>query len=258
MFSVCPISDETDGMVLFTFCNIRTLLFKPTQTTWKFHRMNQVIFRKVPLVMAIASLAACSTTGSSTGTESVSGITAEELQARNEALLAKEAELAKKEAELQDKEASMSSSQVASSSYQSSGMAGGDLLPPGAKEGECYARVWVEPTYKTVTDQLLVKEATTEYEIIPAKYETVEETVEVKTCSPQPSPAPSPPPGRTATKPLAPCAIGSTPPATDPSRASRIKSSGITTIPAACCKPLPASAAHQIAGATQPHPTTSA
>ena len=180
MFSVCPISDETDGMVLFTFCNIRTVLFKPTQTTWKFHRMNQVLFRKIPLVMAIASLAACSTTGSSTGTESVSGITAEELQARNEALLAKEAELAKKEAELQDKEASMSSSQVASSSYQSSGMAGGDLLPPGAKEGECYARVWVEPTYKTVTDQLLVKEATTEYEIIPAKYETVEETVEVK------------------------------------------------------------------------------
>lgn len=141
--------------------------------------MKSSVLRKLPLVLAMAGLTACSTT--STSTDSVA-MTATELQAANEALIAKEAELAKKEAELQDKEAAMTASSTSSAPYQSSGMAG-DLLPPGAKQGECYARVWVEPTYKTVTEKLLVKEATTEYEIIPATYETVEETVEVKQAS---------------------------------------------------------------------------
>ncbi|MCD8522169.1 MAG: peptidoglycan-binding protein [Saccharospirillaceae bacterium] len=142
--------------------------------------MNLVTLRKITVFMAITGIAACSTTATNTSTNTVSGITAEELQTRNEALLAKEAELAKKEAELQSMSAAQSQD---AASYQSGGSLVSDLLPPGAKQGECYARVWVEPTYKKVSERVLVKEATKKYEIIPAKYETVEETVEVKPAS---------------------------------------------------------------------------
>jgi hypothetical protein len=77
------------------------------------------------------------------------------------------------------------------------------LLPPNARAGECYARVWVPevyetrmeevlvheayetveivpPVYETVAERVLVKEATTRLEVVPARYETVEEQVLVK------------------------------------------------------------------------------
>lgn len=57
--------------------------------------------------------------------------------------------------------------------------AGSELLPPHAKPGECYARVWVEPTYTTRKETVLVKEAGERIDVIPAKYEMVDETVEV-------------------------------------------------------------------------------
>jgi hypothetical protein len=78
-----------------------------------------------------------------------------------------------------------------------------DLLPPGAKAGECYARVYTAPTYEAVTkqvlaseaseeiqvlpaehgwrtEQVLVKQASTRLEVVPARYEWVEERVMVK------------------------------------------------------------------------------
>jgi len=58
-----------------------------------------------------------------------------------------------------------------------------DLLPPNAKPGECYARVWVSPVYETETKDTLRKEAAEKVEIIPAQYETVEETVTVREAS---------------------------------------------------------------------------
>ncbi|WP_202904708.1 peptidoglycan-binding domain-containing protein [Marinagarivorans algicola] len=54
------------------------------------------------------------------------------------------------------------------------------LLPPNAKAGECYARVWVEPQYKTLTKQVVVQEAGTKLDITPAEYEWQEEEVLVK------------------------------------------------------------------------------
>lgn len=59
----------------------------------------------------------------------------------------------------------------------------GDLLPPDAKSGECYARVWVEPTYSQATHQVLVREASEDLEIIPASYEMVSESVLVSEAS---------------------------------------------------------------------------
>lgn len=57
------------------------------------------------------------------------------------------------------------------------------LLPPGANSGECYARVFIPPTYTTKTEQVLAKEAAERIEVIPAKYEWVEEKVIVKEAS---------------------------------------------------------------------------
>lgn len=81
--------------------------------------------------------------------------------------------------------------------------AGGDLFPPAAKAGECYARVFIPPQYESMTktvvareaservevveseygwveEQVLVKEASTRLEVIPARYEVVEEQVLVR------------------------------------------------------------------------------
>jgi len=52
---------------------------------------------------------------------------------------------------------------------------GDDLLPPDAQAGECYARLWVEPVYETVSTSKLTKEASHTINIIPASYEWVEE-----------------------------------------------------------------------------------
>ncbi len=49
-----------------------------------------------------------------------------------------------------------------------------ELLPPNAKPGECYARVFVPPRYQTVTQRVLSRQASERVETIPAKYEEVE------------------------------------------------------------------------------------
>jgi hypothetical protein len=57
------------------------------------------------------------------------------------------------------------------------------LLPPNAKPGQCYARVFIPPTYKTVTETVLKRGASEDIDIIPAKYEWVEEQVLVSAAS---------------------------------------------------------------------------
>ena len=81
-----------------------------------------------------------------------------------------------------------------------------DLLPPNAKPGECYARVFTPPVYEPVSktvvhreasekiavtspqygpseERILVREASSRLEVIPAKYQWVEEQVLVKEAS---------------------------------------------------------------------------
>jgi hypothetical protein len=62
-------------------------------------------------------------------------------------------------------------------------MPGASLLPPGAEPGECYARVFVPPTYQTVTEEVLKHGASERLEVIPAKYEWVEEEIMVQEAS---------------------------------------------------------------------------
>jgi hypothetical protein len=58
-----------------------------------------------------------------------------------------------------------------------------DLFPPNAKPGECWARTFVAPTYRTVTETVQKKSASQRVELIPARYEFVEERVLVKEAS---------------------------------------------------------------------------
>ena len=53
-------------------------------------------------------------------------------------------------------------------------------LPPNAVPGECYAKVFIPPTYQTVTEKVLLRQASEKIEIIPAKFEWVEEQVLVE------------------------------------------------------------------------------
>ena len=57
------------------------------------------------------------------------------------------------------------------------------LLPVKAKAGECYARVFVPPSYQTKTERLLKAEASERVEVIPAKYGMAEQRVLVKEAS---------------------------------------------------------------------------
>ena len=61
-------------------------------------------------------------------------------------------------------------------------MPAGELLPP-AKPGECYARVFIPPTYETRSEEMLKRGASEKLEVIPARYETATEQVLVKAAS---------------------------------------------------------------------------
>jgi hypothetical protein len=73
--------------------------------------------------------------------------------------------------------------QAALEASESSGSPEAELLPPKASPGECYARVFVPPTYKSMTEQVLKRGASERVEIVPAKYQWVEEKILVKEAS---------------------------------------------------------------------------
>ncbi len=57
------------------------------------------------------------------------------------------------------------------------------LLPPNAKAGECYARVFVPPVYKTTTETVLKNAESYKLDIIPATYKMVDQRVLVSEAS---------------------------------------------------------------------------
>lgn len=58
-----------------------------------------------------------------------------------------------------------------------------ELLPPDAKPGQCYARAFVPPTYKSESVRVLKNEASQRVSTTPARYDWVEERVMVKDAS---------------------------------------------------------------------------
>ncbi|MGB5259648.1 MAG: peptidoglycan-binding domain-containing protein [Gammaproteobacteria bacterium] len=124
------------------------------------------ITTKLILPMVALALAGCSATQTRTSQESAA-ITTDQY------------------AELKDKEARITrlESELAASRLSPASSVDATLLPPNAKPGECYARVWVPAKYRTLSKQMLFKEADKRVDIIPAKYEWVEEKVLVKEAS---------------------------------------------------------------------------
>jgi len=96
-----------------------------------------------------------------------------QLEARQAALASQEAELKAREAAL----ANRSGAQAVSAA------GGSELLPPNAKPGQCFTRVWMPPQYKSVSTRKLVSEAGERIEVIPAKYGKVKKRVLVQEAS---------------------------------------------------------------------------
>ncbi|MEN8178566.1 MAG: peptidoglycan-binding domain-containing protein [Pseudomonadota bacterium] len=96
-----------------------------------------------------------------------------------------EDQLRVKEQENQELRSSLETAQVqpASETTPASVVVESDLLPPNAKTGECYARVWVPVSYRDLTKEVLVSEESEKVDIIPAEYGYEEETVMVKEAS---------------------------------------------------------------------------
>lgn len=133
------------------------------------------ILRKTMIAGAVASvvvLSGCATSANthssnSGSVSSSSGMTAAELDQRERDLIARENAL----------RTQGSSSTSANVAYD------GDLLPPSAAPGECYARVWVDAEYRTTTEEVLATEQSSRIEVIPAQYQTVTERVLVSAAS---------------------------------------------------------------------------
>jgi len=123
----------------------------------------------LPLSLAIMVLAGCAGTGNDQQlTQSELMMREKQIENREKMLSAKEMEVKKAAAMVEQQ----SKSQASSS--QSNSMADDTLLPPSAKVGECYARVWVEPTYEQEQIKIKVKDESEKIKLIDAKYPWLE------------------------------------------------------------------------------------
>ena len=131
-------------------------------------------FYRLGLPMLIATVVGCSSQPDSSSESS--------------ALLlnSRQAELDERERNLQAREQALTESaneMSTENSFATASVEGDELLPPNAKVGECYARVWVEPRYETVSNEIKVKDQSEQINLIPAQYEWAEESVLVKEAS---------------------------------------------------------------------------
>lgn len=143
--------------------------------------MSKKLASGLPLAL-LALAAGCSSTHTSKDPKAAAAAQALEqrahqLEQRDAALRSKESNLRELSSQLTQKERQLLATQQAPAAGE------GQLLPPNAKPGECYARVWVPPQYRTITDQVVKKEAGEKVEIIPARFETGKEQVLVKEAS---------------------------------------------------------------------------
>ncbi len=137
-------------------------------------------FKKVTSATAVAILVAL--TGACSSTGGMPGVSAD-VDERLKAVKEREASLAAKERALRDRESAISTSAPAAPTGGSATMVGDSLFPPNAKPGECYARIFIPPKFKTVTEKKLKKGSGERVELIPAKYGTVTERVLVAEAS---------------------------------------------------------------------------
>ncbi len=154
-----------------------------------------LLIKVAPALAVGVLLSACSATGDKAASvvenEKTLALEAQlaELKAREAELLERESQLGSQTAQL-EQQLSAAQSRVSTLESQQSSAAvpvavpviasESDLFPPNAGPGQCFARVFVDPVHKTVTEKVLKRAASERVEIIPARYETVTERVLVQ------------------------------------------------------------------------------
>ena len=129
-------------------------------------------------LFAAMILAACQTSQTTTAAAEPAAEMSEEEKIAAEMAAERERNIAEFEA---SKKAAMeggSSAPAPAPSVVSSGS--GDLYPPNARPGECYARMLIPGESRTITEKVLKREASERVEIIPATYKTVTKRVLVR------------------------------------------------------------------------------
>ena len=143
--------------------------------------MNSQHMKLLAIIAGAATAAGCSTLAAEPSGSYVTGSTAS-----SDELLASQNRIAVLEEELSNskRRLAMASEDTTSSSASIANMSGdASLFPPNPKTGECYARVLIPATYKSVNEQVVVREAGERFEITPARYESGNESVLVKEAS---------------------------------------------------------------------------
>lgn len=128
----------------------------------------------IAAIVAAMFLAGCQTT-----TQTAEATEAEadtEMAASDAEMMERERELNTREHELAKKEKMMGDDSASAPVAAASG----DLYPPNARPGECYARMLIPAEQRTVTEKILQKEASEKVHIIPATYKTVTKRVLIK------------------------------------------------------------------------------
>lgn len=138
-------------------------------------KMNIPKFKKLTLAVLALSIVGCASTDNTSSTDD--GY-ADTLKAREKAMDAREKALNRRQS-------SIDSAASSSNSSSSSSMVANDsqLLPPNAKVGECYARVWVDATYRQEDVSIQVKGEQEIVKQIDATYRWAEQEVLVKEAS---------------------------------------------------------------------------
>ena len=123
------------------------------------------------VAMCTVILGGCASTAPESDANIATGETSSmlELQAAQRRVSELESELATQDQRLRNAEARGDSSETSGASAS--------LFPPNPKVGECYARVLIPATYRTVTEQVVKSEASERFDISPARYETIEEQI---------------------------------------------------------------------------------
>ena len=140
--------------------------------------MNRTILLPAVLMLSAGILNGCS------NISTVASDAEAELAEREADLSARETALERKLNDLAAREKTLASAsmQTEPGTDKTAAPASADdmLLPPSAKPGECYTRVWSEPRYQQTTERVLVQEESSRFEIVPATYRTVSKQVLVK------------------------------------------------------------------------------
>jgi hypothetical protein len=134
--------------------------------------MNNIRTSRLVFILLVAGLASsgCSTMTGKTTTDTAS------MGDEDAALAEKDSEISSLRSTIDRLKQSLTASET-DKSAATAGIAGTELLPPNAKPGECYARVFIPPQYKTEQIRVVSREATSRIETTPPRYEWADEQV---------------------------------------------------------------------------------